>query len=259
MKREKAFCGFTLIELLVVIAIIAILASMLLPSLNKARDMAKKAKCSSNLKQLAQTNFMYAHDYQYFSPSDSGSAANEWDRDWKTNLFAYVNPGFNYWTQPGSRLDALFRALSKSIYSCPARPIVAGGSTYGQHSYMVNPFATDIQGSGSPVAKSIVQSGYKIGTGANGYYNCAVRPDSSISGISPSTLFLMGDAYYVKADGYTSSRYHVYADVGWRGMLDSYASPCWHPGVTGNIALFDGHVSSAPRLNAVSDWYYLLR
>jgi len=247
--------SFTLIELLVVIAIIAILASMLLPSLNKVRDMAKKAKCSSNLKQLAQADFMYAHDYQYLSAYDTGSASSEWDRDWKTNLFVYVNPAFNYWTQPGSRLDGLFKTLSKSIFSCPARPIIAGGSTYSQHSYVVNPFCNDILGSGSSIVKNIIQNGFKTKLDGSDFYKCAVRPDASIAGISPSTLILMGDACYQLSDGFTAARYNYSLDYGWRGN-SSYSSACRHPGVTGNIALFDGHVSSAPRLAGISDWYY---
>ena len=59
MKRRS---GFTLIELLVVVAIIALLISILLPSLSRARELAKRAVCSSNLRGIGQGQHIYAND-----------------------------------------------------------------------------------------------------------------------------------------------------------------------------------------------------
>ena len=79
LKYQQKKFSFTLVELLVVVAIIGILASLLLPTLGKAREKGRIVVCTSNQKQITIANFMYTDDNEGYSPASDSNGVISWD------------------------------------------------------------------------------------------------------------------------------------------------------------------------------------
>jgi prepilin-type N-terminal cleavage/methylation domain-containing protein/prepilin-type processing-associated H-X9-DG protein len=121
--------GFTLIELLVVIAIIAILASLLLPALSRAKSKASSVQCLNQMRQVGLATVMYAEDNEGWLPRSSHSAMAYRQLPWGYALAPYILG------KQVTQTDVLWTNLFNNLYRCPKDQGKRTDWSYGKNVY----------------------------------------------------------------------------------------------------------------------------
>ena len=240
--KSKIKKDFTLIELLVVIAIIAILAAMLLPALQGAKDMAKRITCVNNFKQTGSACEFYTSDYGYFPSRCLGGGTKAITFDQMIGLYMPERCRFSQIYNDS--------AGGYSKYACPmAVPGAVGANSggIGRATFTVGSGFHGLGGWGVTMGFNFVSLNTNSKDGINYYLWDQSFLCKGARFPNPSRMFVAVDAY---------GQYAMDATLAEKYCEIRY----WHTNFTATTVLYaDGHVDlrkkgSLSLLNTTPFW-----
>ncbi len=179
-RQQQSHKAFTLVELLVVIGIIALLISILLPALNKAREAANTVKCASNVRQIMSGFVMYASQNRGNLPAQRVPGSYEWSRAILATLVGERNmPG------PAQTIDH----VAATYFACP-NDTFPRDPAYG--SWPARSYATT--GGKYSLAKANNYNGYLYPYPWDETITNPAYPPTKLSKI-PNRIFLVGEKW----------------------------------------------------------------